>query len=98
MITAGVKPSLYGLQNQDIHYARNAFWNLGTAQLVEHAIVRGEGALASGGALVVKTGEQTGRSPGDKFVVRDARTENTIAWGAVNQPISPRSSTGSIAG
>ena len=89
MITAGVNPSLYGLQNQDIHYARNAYWNLGTAQLVEHAILRGEGTLASGGPLVVKTGEQTGRSPGDKFVVQDARTENTVAWGPVNQSITP---------
>jgi phosphoenolpyruvate carboxykinase (ATP) len=89
MITAGVRPSLYGLQNQDIHYARNAYWNLGTAQLVEHAVTRGEGALASGGPLVVKTGEHTGRSPGDKFVVQDPRTENTVAWGPVNQPITP---------
>jgi phosphoenolpyruvate carboxykinase (ATP) len=89
MITAGVRPSLYGLQNQDIHYARNAYWNLGTAQLVEHSILRGEGTLASGGPLVVKTGEHTGRSPGDKFVVQDARTENTVAWGSVNQSITP---------
>lgn len=89
MVTSAVTPSHNGIHQQDIQYARNAFWNLGTSQLVEHAIVRGEGTLASGGPLVVRTGEHTGRSPGDRFVVRDARTENTVNWGACNQPLLP---------
>ena len=88
MVTAGVRPSQFGIQNQDIRYARNVYWNLGTAQLIEHAVLRGEGSIASGGPLVVRTGEHTGRSPGDKFIVCDARTENTISWGSVNKPIS----------
>ncbi|ALE17066.1 Phosphoenolpyruvate carboxykinase [Altererythrobacter epoxidivorans] len=63
--------------------------NLGTPQLVEHALDRGEGKLAKDGPLVVDTGRFTGRSVKDKFVVRDETTEDTINWGAINQPMSP---------
>ena len=66
-----------------------AYWNLGTAKLVEAAIQRHEGELANTGALVVRTGHFTGRSPKDKYIVRDAATENTISWGSVNQPMAP---------
>lgn len=61
--------------------------NATTPQLYEFAL-RGEGVLAEHGALVVDTGRFTGRSPGDKFVVRDALTEDTVDWGAINQPVS----------
>jgi len=63
--------------------------NLGTAALVEHALAKGEGKLTSHGALLVETGKFTGRSVKDKFIVRDASTEETINWGAINQPMSP---------
>jgi phosphoenolpyruvate carboxykinase (ATP) len=62
--------------------------NLGTPALVEHAIRRGEGKLTRHGALLVQTGKFTGRSVKDKFIVRDAETEHTINWGAINQPMS----------
>ncbi|MFN4240770.1 MAG: phosphoenolpyruvate carboxykinase [Erythrobacter cryptus] len=62
--------------------------NLGTPALVEHAIRRGEGKLTRHGALLVETGKFTGRSVKDKFIVRDAETEHTINWGAINQPMS----------
>ena len=65
-----------------------AYWNLGTAQLLEHAIQRREGSLSSGGSLVVRTGQFTGRSPKDKFIVQDEITDSTVQWGAVNQPMS----------
>jgi phosphoenolpyruvate carboxykinase (ATP) len=55
-------------------------WNLGTAPLVEQALRRGEGMLAKDGPLVVRTGAHTGRSANDKYIVRDAETENTIWW------------------
>jgi phosphoenolpyruvate carboxykinase (ATP) len=55
-------------------------WNDGTARLYEAAIKRGEGLVAEGGALVVLTGSHTGRSPNDKFIVRDETTEDTIWW------------------
>jgi len=62
--------------------------NLGTSALVEHALKKGEGKLTKHGALLVETGKFTGRSVKDKFIVRDAETENTINWGAINQPMS----------
>jgi phosphoenolpyruvate carboxykinase (ATP) len=61
--------------------------NLGTAELVEHTLKRGEGQLTKHGALLVDTGKFTGRSVKDKFVVRDSVTESTINWGAINQPM-----------
>jgi phosphoenolpyruvate carboxykinase (ATP) len=63
--------------------------NLSTPQLVEAAIARGEASLADNGALVALTGARTGRSPRDKFIVRDADTSDTVDWGKVNQPFDP---------
>jgi len=60
-------------------------FNLSPASLVEHSIRRSEARLASNGAIVGYT-NRTGRSPKDKFIVKDALTEGNIAWGAVNQP------------
>ncbi len=54
--------------------------NLREAELIEMAIKRGEGRLASTGAFVARTGVHTGRSPNDKFTIRDADTEKTIWW------------------
>ena len=62
--------------------------NLTTAPLYEHALRRSEGQLTASGALVVETGEHTGRSPKDKYVVEEpAATE--VWWGEVNQPLAP---------
>jgi phosphoenolpyruvate carboxykinase (ATP) len=77
-----------GLPTQGIRNLKSAHWNLGTAELLEHAIRRKEGMLSSRGAISVNTGQFTGRSPKDKFVVRDELTETTVNWGAVNQPMS----------
>ena len=55
-------------------------WNLEAPRLYEEALRRGEAQLARGGALVATTGNHTGRSPKDKYVVRDAGTENEIWW------------------
>ena len=62
--------------------------NLPVAQLVEMSLRRGESALASNGALVALTGKRTGRSPNDKFVVREPGSEAHIWWGKVNQPLT----------
>ncbi|MFA6117904.1 MAG: phosphoenolpyruvate carboxykinase [Sphingomonas sp.] len=62
--------------------------NLGTPELVEHALRRAEGRLADGGPLVVATGAHTGRSAQDKFIVRDDETEHAVWWGKVNRPLS----------
>ncbi len=78
-----------GLEAQGISTGAEIFWNLTTAQLVEHAVQRGEGELAKDGPIVVKTGKHTGRSAQDKFTVRDAETESTVWWGKSNKPMSP---------
>jgi len=62
--------------------------NATTSQLYADALASGEGRLAEGGALVVDTGVHTGRSPKDKFVVREPESEARIWWGDVNQPLA----------
>ena len=62
--------------------------NLPAETLVAMAMHRGEGVLANNGALSVVTGARTGRSPQDRFIVKDEITVNEVDWGAVNQPIS----------
>jgi phosphoenolpyruvate carboxykinase (ATP) len=79
----------YSLVRQGIATNAVVFANLGTAPLVEHAVRNGEGLLAKDGPLVVETGLHTGRSAKDKFIVRDAETENTVWWGKTNVGMSP---------
>ncbi|TNE32456.1 MAG: phosphoenolpyruvate carboxykinase (ATP), partial [Alphaproteobacteria bacterium] len=85
-VSTPLNPSL---SSQGIDTQAKIHSNLGTPQLIEHALARGEGKLAKHGPLVVETGRFTGRSVKDKFVVRDATTEESINWGAINQPMSP---------
>ncbi len=66
----------------------HVYWHPTTSQLYEHALARGEGRLAEGGPLVVDTGKHTGRSPKDKFFVREPDSESRIWWGDVNAEIS----------
>ena len=67
----------------------NQLENLQVAALVEDTIRKGQGKLSDKGALIINTGKFTGRSPQDRFIVRDAITEGTVDWGEINQPISP---------
>jgi phosphoenolpyruvate carboxykinase (ATP) len=64
-------------------------WNLSTAALYEEAVRRNEGVIAATGPLVCRTGQHTGRSPNDKFVVREPSSEQHVAWGKVNRPMDP---------
>ena len=84
----GVRAIQSGLEEHGIRHVNSVRWNLGAAQLLEHAIQSREGHLSSGGSLVVRTGQFTGRSPKDKFIVRDEITDSTVQWGSVNQPMS----------
>ncbi len=79
----------YPLDRQGISTDATLYANLGTAPLVEHAVTNGEGLLAADGPLVVATGKHTGRSAKDKFIVRDAETENTVWWGKTNVAMTP---------
>ena len=64
--------------------ARSVWWNLSTAEMYEQAIARGEARVAHGGPLVVRTGQHTGRSPKDKYIVASAETEPNVWWGQYN--------------
>ncbi|QJQ32657.1 phosphoenolpyruvate carboxykinase [Sphingomonas lacunae] len=74
---------------QSLAIKAELFENLTAAPLVEHALRNGEGVLAKDGPLVVATGKHTGRSAKDKFIVRDAETENSIWWGDTNKGMTP---------
>ena len=74
-----------GLKNK----AAAVYENLTTDELVAKALERNEGVITSSGALAADTGEFTGRSPKDKFLVKDSLTADTAWWGNVNQPFEP---------
>jgi phosphoenolpyruvate carboxykinase (ATP) len=76
-----------GLDEHGLETEGTAHWNLTAPALYTHSLRREEGVLAEGGPLVVDTGHHTGRSPDDKFVVREPGSEERIWWGKVNQPL-----------
>ena len=78
------------LAEHGISAAGRVYRNPTTALLYQHALARGEGVLAEGGPLVVDTGVHTGRSPMDKFIVREPGSEGRIWWGATNRPLEER--------
>jgi phosphoenolpyruvate carboxykinase (ATP) len=77
----------YGLEAAGIVRSGRVHWNLSTAALYEEAIRRNEGALAADGPLVCRTGQHTGRSPNDKFIVREPSSDKHVHWGTVNRPL-----------
>ena len=77
----------YGLEKSGIINTKAIYRNLSPAELIEHALRKGEGKLSNTGALVVKTGKYTGRSAKDKFIVDTPAVHDEIAWGKVNRPI-----------
>ncbi|HEX8332416.1 MAG TPA: phosphoenolpyruvate carboxykinase (ATP) [Segetibacter sp.] len=70
--------------------ATNIHYQLSPDELVQQAVDMGQGELNDTGALVIKTGEFTGRSPQDKFIVKDAITENSVHWNNFNLPIDEK--------
>lgn len=81
-------PGAAALESHGIVDPGEVFWNLSVGELYEHAVRDAEGSLASNGAIVCTTGQHTGRSPKDKFVVDESTSSSSIWWGSVNQRMS----------
>jgi phosphoenolpyruvate carboxykinase (ATP) len=88
MENEGSAVSRFGIDQQGLSGVAKAWWNLPVARLYEQAVRRWEAVIAAEGPLVAHTGEQTGRSPRDRFVVREPSTEGDVWWGDVNRPIA----------
>ncbi len=78
----------YGLANHGLAHLDRVYWNLPEAALYEEAVFRNEGHILQDGPLVVHTGKHTARAAADKFIVREASTEDRIWWGEYNRPLS----------
>ncbi len=78
------------LVEQGFHNVNNIYYNLSTPALYEQAIRRREAMVAHMGPLVTRTGHHTGRSPNDKFIVKESTSESNISWGKINRPIEEK--------
>lgn len=87
--TSVVRESSVGLGKQGLDPRGEVLWNLLAPELFQTAIRRGEGEFADMGPFVAITSPHTGRSPNDKFVVRDPQSEIDVDWGKVNQSLAP---------
>ncbi len=81
----GPKNPNMDLKSIGISDFRTAYWNMTPEELIEHSIKNNQGVLSVTGALCIDTGEFTGRSPADRFIVEDEVTLNTVNWGKVNK-------------
>lgn len=85
----GIKSGKATLSDIGLQNVGTSYWNLSQAELVEEIIGNGEGILTENGSIAVDTGEFTGRSPKDRFIVKDAITTDTVWWGDINIPFTP---------
>lgn len=76
----GRKPKNASMADMGLGNVRTAYWNLDPAELVEDTLLNDQGTLTNNGALAIDTGEFTGRSPKDKFIVMDDTTHDTVWW------------------
>ena len=86
---SGARDASTGLEQQGLRPSGEVHWNLVAPDLMLAAARRSEGEFAEMGPFVAVTAPHTGRSPNDKFVVREPATEGDVDWGKVNQPYSP---------
>ena len=80
--------SRFGLHSLGLKDKKNVFWNLNTPELFEEACRRGEGQVTANGAFMALTGEHSGRSPNDRFIVHESLTGDEVFWGEINKAIS----------
>jgi phosphoenolpyruvate carboxykinase (ATP) len=80
--------SIYGLEHHGFDNLQAEYWNLSTAALCEQVIRHSEGIISHLGPVVVNTGQHTGRSPKDKFIVHEPQSAPLVWWGDVNREIS----------
>ncbi|MBI4385199.1 MAG: phosphoenolpyruvate carboxykinase [Nitrospinae bacterium] len=85
MPTKGLKHKI-SMEHHGIRNVNQIMWNLSTPELYEHIIRNNEGIISHLGPVVVKTGQHTGRSPNDKFIVKEPSSQENIWWGKVNRP------------
>ncbi len=82
----GLKNPSSTLSDYNINNWITAYWNLNPSQLIKETLQKNQGTLAANGTLVIKTGKFTGRSPLDRFIVKDDLTTQSVDWNTINQP------------
>ncbi len=82
----GIKNPDIDLSSAGIQKSGKVFWNLSPEELMEASVRKGLGVIADNGALVINTGKFTGRSPLDRFIVKDEKTAEAVDWGTINFP------------
>lgn len=88
MISKGKKGTDSSIENLGIKNA-TVNWNLSSEELIEISVNKGQAKLTSSGAIAIDTGEFTGRSPKDRFIVKDDITKDEVWWGNINIPFEP---------
>lgn len=86
----GIKNPNASIETLGIKNTTHQYWNLTPEELVEHSLKKEMGVLADSGALSIKTGKFTGRSPMDRFIVKDDITASKVDWGDINIPFEPK--------
>jgi phosphoenolpyruvate carboxykinase (ATP) len=87
-VMAGTDEGAKRLEGHGLEPSGNVYVNLCPARLYEESLARGDGRIAHMGAFSAVTAPHTGRSPNDRFVVRDETSEDVVDWGKVNVPVS----------
>lgn len=88
MAVLGNKTANTSLGISGLKTSGNEYWNLSPEELANKTVELKQGVFADNGAIAVNTGEFTGRSPQDRFIVKDATTENAVDWNKINLPFS----------
>jgi phosphoenolpyruvate carboxykinase (ATP) len=84
------QPHATGLEEHGIQNVARVYWNMSVPALYEEAVRRREALIGADGPLVCRTGQHTGRSPNDKFIVREPSSEDKVWWSKVNRPLEPQ--------